>query len=363
MKSFKYTLDPSPKKYRCPGCGKKTFVRYIDTETKNFLPDQFGRCDREISCGYFLKPEGQSKTIRHHEPPTEVSHIPFDVLKKTLTGYSQNTFLQNLLKTFPPADVERVISIYYLGTIASGFRAGAVTFPYIDPDGNVRAVQVKQFDHSNHTTGTGFLHSMIENDLKRNRQPVPVWLSKYLKNERKVTCLFGAHLLKRFKNNPVALVEAPKTAIYGTLSFGFPDNPKNLLWCGVYNLSSLTLDKVRPLQGREVFLFPDLSKDGSAFDLWKRRAEDFSALMTGTRFTVSDFLEVKAPNTDKLKGCDLADYLNKGTSLQQKFNDFDWKHWIINPVKFPLMTNYNLPILTEYFNCTPEQVLEYCKQQ
>ena len=361
--SYKYTLDKSPKKYPCPGCGKKTFVRYQDTETGDFLPDQFGRCDREISCGYFRKPEKQSGTFTHTAPerPTEVFYIPFGVLKKTLAGYNQNTFLQNLLKTFDPADVERIVSLYYLGTITSGFRAGAITFPYIDKEGNIRAVQVKQFDHSNHTTGTGFLHSMIESDLKRNRQPVPGWLSDYLRNETKVSCLFGAHLLKRYQRNPVALVEAPKTAILGTLSFGFPDNPKNLLWCAVYNLSSLTLDKVRPLQGREVFLFPDLSKDGSAFDLWKRRAEDFSALMPGTRFTVSDFLETKAPDPDKVKGCDIADYLNekrvKNEDEKQSFSLVDavkkqlsgisMKNMILNHDRLPGITDYNIRMLRD----------------
>ncbi|NCC74622.1 MAG: hypothetical protein EOM06_14670, partial [Sphingobacteriia bacterium] len=111
MKFFKFELDRTSKKYTCPGCGNRTFVRYIDTETGELLPEKYGRCDREISCGYFSKPEGQSKTIRqHHAPPTEVSYIPFEILKSPLRGYEQNTFIQNLLKTSSPADVERIIS-------------------------------------------------------------------------------------------------------------------------------------------------------------------------------------------------------------------------------------------------------------
>lgn len=360
MKSFKYELDRSSKKYRCPACGKRTFVRYRDTSTGELLPEIYGRCDREISCGYFLKPQGQKPiTFQHYEPP-EVAFIPFEVLQSTLQGYERNTFIQNLLKSFTPAEVERVIGQYYLGTTT----AGAITFPFIDHEGIIRAIQVKQFDQSNHTTKTSFLHAIIEADLKRQGKPLPEWLGKYLKNERKVSCLFGAHLLKKYPDNPVALVEAPKSAIYATLSFGFPDNPKNLLWLAVYNLSSLTLDKVRPLQGRDVYLFPDLSKDGSAFNLWKKRADDFSALMTGTRFTVSDFLENIAPEADRMKGNDIADYLTSGTGLQMKFKNFPyWKLWIVDPVRYPRMTAYNVPILAEYFNCTPIQVLNYCKQQ
>ena len=95
--------------------------------------------------------------------------------------------------------------------------------------------------------------------------------------------------------NPVAFVEAPKTAIYGTLYFGFPEQPKNLLWLAVYNLSSLSLEKCKALQGRDVYLFPDLSKDGKAFELWSNRAKRFSELIPGTQFEVSELLETQAP--------------------------------------------------------------------
>ena len=86
-------------------------------------------------------------------------------------------------------------------------------------------------------------------------------------NETKVSCLFGEHLLSKYQTNPIALVEAPKTAIIATLYFGFPDNPKNFLWLAVYNLSSLNIDKCKVLQGRKVFLLPDLN----AFDNWSQK--------------------------------------------------------------------------------------------
>jgi hypothetical protein len=157
----------------------------------------------------------------------------------------------------------------------------------------------------NHTVSTDFLHSIIS----RNASTKPDWLEPYQNQETKVSCLFGEHLLPRYANNPVALVEAPKTAIYGALYFGLPESQTDWLWLAVYNLSSLSLERCKVLKGRSVFLFPDLSKDGKAFQSWSDKAEQFENLLPNTRFTVSDLLEREATEEQRLAGLDLADFL------------------------------------------------------
>lgn len=335
-KKYRYILEKGSKKHRCPECEKKRFVRYIDTKKGEYLPEQYGRCDRENKCSYHLNPylDGYAKAIWEQEQgnktewkPTKVKSVkkvnvqkqsffyPLEILSRTRSGYEQNTFIQTLLQRVPfpfeVQDIEKVISLYHLGTIQNGYRKGAITFPFIDIMGNIRAIQVKQFDEQNHTTGTDFLHSIIEKHHTRNNKPLPEWLEAYNKNETKVSCLFGEHLLSKYHSNPVALVEAPKTAIYGTLYFGFPEQPTNLLWLAVYNLSSLNLNKCKALKGRNVFLFPDLSKDGKAFELWSNKANGIQKRLKGTYFHVSDLLEQLAPQQDKEQGKDIADYLIK----------------------------------------------------
>jgi len=118
--------------------------------------------------------------------------IPEEVLQQTLTGYERNTFIQNLLNNIPypfeSCDIQKVIEIYYLGTITKGFREGGITFPFIDQDNKVRAIQVKTFDKDNHTLETGFLHTMMEAGYKGADKPIPDWLQGYLRNDPKVSC-------------------------------------------------------------------------------------------------------------------------------------------------------------------------------
>jgi hypothetical protein len=340
-----YKLEKSSKKYHCPNCNKKTFVYYVDAETGDYLPHQYGRCDRESKCSYHLSPysDGYAKTSLQQQTVTKVTngtaakqkyfctqlkqytiseiqpqpiYFDFETFRETLQPerYEKNTFIQNLFYRvrfpFEASEVTKVIELYRLGTVAHGYRTGANTFPFIDINGNIRAIQVKQFDETNHTIGTDFLHSIIEKHCIKNNKTLPEWLTAYNQNEKKVSCLFGEHLLKKYPLNPVALVEAPKTAVYGTLYFGLPDkSPGNLIWLAVYNKSSFSLDKLKVLQGRDIFTFPDLSKDGNTFKEWETKSKEIEKRLSGTRFVFSDLLEQLASDLDKNEGYDLADYL------------------------------------------------------
>jgi len=335
-----YKLEKGSKKHHCPNCNNRTFVFYIDSTTGDYLPKQYGRCDRESKCSYYLNPylDGYAKMIWEQEqgnrsglnsnwkpqlkkaipqPKQKPVFFDFDTFKQTLNQdrYEKNTFIQNLFSKiqfpFEVDEVTKVIELDRLGTLANGYRAGANTFPFIDLNNNVRAIQVKQFDEHNHTTGTDFLHSIIEKHHIQNNRPLPKWLEAYIKQDKRITCLFGEHLLSKYHSNPIALVEAPKTAIYGSLYFGLPESPDGLIWLAVYNKSSFSFDKLKVLQGRFVYVFPDLSEDGSTFNDWKTKAKDYESRLTGTKFIFSDLLEQLAPEIDKNKGNDIADYLIK----------------------------------------------------
>lgn len=332
---YRFVLLKSSKKAICPACGKRSMVQYIDNKENKLLPSQYGRCDHESKCGYYLNPyhDGYSKqiwddenqfvgqttrpTYRPHTQPepkkSEIYFMPEEILYKTEDNYNLNTFIQNLYKNIPYPfeidDIAKVIQIYHLGTISQGIRKGAITFPFIDSNEKIRTIQVKNFDDTNHTTATDFLHSMLERHYTSEAKPLPEWLKKYKENEKYVSCLFGEHLLNMFPTNKIALVEAPKTAIYGTMYFGHPQNKENFIWLAVYNKSSFSLDKVKALKGRSIAVFPDLSKDGSTFKEWSEKSMKYEKELPGTRFVVSDLMEKIATDTDRQKGLDIADIL------------------------------------------------------
>lgn len=328
----------------CPYCGaKKHWQRYIDIETGEVLSGQYGLCDNANKCGQGLNPytDGYAKIIMEQEkgitgitkitlqkqkyfctqtnsqPTPEPIYFDFGTFKQTLEPerYEKNTFIQNLFYRaqfpFEVDEVKKVIQSYRLGTVVNGYRAGAITFPFIDVKGNVRAIQVKQFDGANHTTGTDFLHSIIEKHHTRSNKPLPEWLAAYIKQDTLISCLFGSHLLSKYPNNPVALVEAPKTAIYGTLYFQNSNMPiyKDCIWLAAGAKAYLNFEKAKILHGRIVYVMPDLSKDGSTFKEWETKAKDYENRLPGTRFILDDLLEKYATPEQREKGADIADIL------------------------------------------------------
>lgn len=55
--NYPYSLEKGSRKYSCPNCGdKRSFTRYINNSTGEYLGDTIGRCDHEISCKYHLSP-------------------------------------------------------------------------------------------------------------------------------------------------------------------------------------------------------------------------------------------------------------------------------------------------------------------
>jgi sporulation protein YlmC with PRC-barrel domain len=318
---YRYTLQKGSKKHLCPSCEKKRFVRYVDNITGDYLPSIYGKCDRTENCRYFQDPysdgyhKGQQDphkfTFREIAPPRKQVFFDIDTYSKASDPkrYSSNTFIQNIVQNknfnLNIEDVLEVSQLYQLGTVLKGFCKGGVSFPFIDIDKNINAVQVKTFDSGNHTTGTSWLHTILKHQLEQK----PSWLESYLKNDKITNCLFGEHLLKMFPSNPIGLIEAPKTAIYCTLFFGLPKNDTDLVFLAAGAKDWLNFNKIKVLQNRFVFVFPDLSKEGTTFNQWQSKLKEYESKLKNTTFEFSKVLEKFATPEQRIKGADIADII------------------------------------------------------
>ena len=304
MKDYRYKLEPYKgmnTRYRCPNqqCNRKTFVRYIDTETGKHIDCNVGRCNRESNCGYHYTPKQyfqdnnilfESQTTKKHTMPKSVvlkpvSFIPVELFNQSLKRYQVNNLIKFLTNLFGKEITNRLIEIYYIGT--SKYWQGATVFWQRDMEGKIRAGKIMLYD-----------------SITGKRVKVPFnhfnWAHTALKlpEFNLQQCFFGEHLLQVETNKPVAIVESEKTAIIASVYL--PD----FIWLATGSLTNLTADKCKILKGRNVILYPDLN----GFVKWNSKANDLSHI---TRFTVSGLLQTKATEAEKKDGLDLADYLIK----------------------------------------------------
>ncbi len=359
---YQYQLDSSSKKFICPACGKRRFVRYLDQETGDYLPEKYGICDRQINCSYNLNPykdgfgrtndatTGSHWTPPPPQPPQPPSHINEAVLRASLTAYHQNNFVKYLQSIFDKMTLSRLLNDYKIGT--SKHWPGASVFWQIDQTGNVRSGKIMGYNpKTGHRIKEPFNHIQ--------------WTHKVLniENYNLTQCLFGEHLLKMESTKPVAIVESEKTAVIASAYL-----PK-FIWLAVGSLTNLNVDKCRPLAGRTVVLFPDLN----AFEKWSQKAAEIEKALPGIKIKISDLLEKNATETERQNGFDLADYLTKfkvkdfqqpageplpemipAQTLPQMIAEhlqrLNPEMWIICPQKYPELTAFNIEVLTDGFN-------------
>jgi hypothetical protein len=282
MKIYKYNLDKSSKKFICPSCGKRTFVKFIENETGNYLSDKFGRCDRETNCGYYNKPNREiENTFEVKEViQLEPSFHNLELVNKSLNQYYNNNFIQFLRTIFSDEEVNKVKSIYLIGTSKNW--NGATVFWQIDNNEKVRGGKVLLYDVNSgkrHKTNDGkglinWVHSILKiNDFNLKQ------------------CLFGLQLINESKQKIVAIVESEKTAII--MSVFKPE----YTWLATGSKQGFKYEMLKPIKNYEIIGFPDKSE----FNDWQKKAIELNSI--GFKIRISEWLE----NSDYENGTDLAD--------------------------------------------------------
>ena len=284
MTQYKYQLDKSSKKFNCPKCGKKRFVQYIETETGNYAESQYGRCDRETSCGYSMYPNNNSILNYEYIAPEPLipSYIEKEILQKTLTKYEINPLTTYLYRHYDEDKVNVTIDKYQVGT-SNQFNNSTV-FWQMDYTGNIRSGKIMAYD-----TSTG------KRRKNKDGKPLLHWAHSILEIPKYnlKQCLFGLHLLNE-TTKQVAIVESEKTALI--MSIEFPQ----YTWMSTGSLRGFKYEYLAPLKEKDIIAFPD--KGG--YVQWQKTAEILNE--KGFEIEVSKLLE----NKNYEDGWDLVDVIN-----------------------------------------------------
>ena len=293
---FRYQLETrkltgrNQQKFTCPHCGrKKCFVRYVDTHHDcRYIADDVGKCDHQHSCGYHYKPSEYYKdnqwdaerddgndTTKHCTP---VILPPFQAMpmEYVVRSHSPRSTFWQWLSTdvahrlnIPSGQIQRVYKDYHIGAT----RMGDVIFWQIDQRQQVHGGHIMQYRADGHREGfQGWTHIPL---IRKGLLPLDWQLYQ---------CLYGEHLLCKYPDAHVCLVESEKTAL--VMAAYMPQH----LWLATAGSGGLSAERVKCLAGRNVTLFPD----SGCYEKWCRQMEQASDI----DYSIDKQLESYPPNTD-----------------------------------------------------------------
>ena len=299
MKKYHHYVFESPKwtkrrqvKHRCPRCGRKSLVRYIDLNNGcRYVDDTVGKCDHENSCHYHLTPWEYyddhpwlkkpawsyiSTVVKKPQPVplTElIQPLPSSEVKKYLSPAS--TFWQWMTGAckeklqLNETDLTRVYEDYQIGTTCES----DVVFWQMTEEGDVRTGHIMQYGPDGHRLSyQNWQHAI----LKNGGQLPNTWQLHQ--------CLFGQHLLKKYPDKPIYLVESEKTAVI--LACLQSDH----VCLATSGSGGLSTEKLACLKGRRVEVIPD----SGCYEKWCNVLHNTQ----GIDYVVTDQMEAYQPNTD-----------------------------------------------------------------
>ena len=300
-------------RFECPKCGKKrSFTRYINTETGEYIDKRVGICNHQVSCGYHLSPKmffemnpekrkdlsfGDMNYAHRRKEIKPIRTMDRRFILKTV--FRESNLIVFLKSKFSEQEVKAMMINYFLG----GARDKRVIFWQIDSLGRVRAGKMMQYDP---LTGKRLrVESFSYRDRNSNLifSPPVDWVHRHLikdgllpKDWEMTQCLFGEHLVRKYPKKVIALVESEKTAII--MSVFYPEYN----WMATGGLKSLSAQKIFPIKSSEIMAFPDF---GCSCE-WREKADKINKEI-GSKIYVSKSFEEIANKMNLETGLDVAD--------------------------------------------------------
>ena len=310
-RQYKYSLEKSGtipghigNKHICPNCGHKTFVRYVDNETGQYLNENVGKCDRLDKCAYHYPPRSffkdnpgitakKTNAIPNLNKKIKIMKQQLCTLEMQLVTDSLSfgsNFTMFLRRTFAARidAVESSIRMYNIG----GTDESETIFWQIDRDGRVRGGKIMKYDEysgkrvKDMDNAVTWIHSRLQS------------VGVIPRDWRLTQCLFGEHLINGGNNKTIVVVESEKTAVIASIFY------PQYIWLATGGKMNLKENNCECLANKNVMFLPDLN----AYDDWVVRAQKVSEAI-GFKYVVISDLESRASGGDREEGLDIADYL------------------------------------------------------
>ena len=277
--------------YKCFVCGKKGGpVTFLMEQQRMTFPDAIRWLGRKYCVEVDDVPVNWTPPPpRPTPPPPPVLEIPRSWVRRTMDLAQPDKILfLYWLWMLPWSQQQRARLAETLWTYCvGGWRDGRVVFWGIDHEGVPRAAKLMRYVEDGH----------------RDKTQHPGWI--YNQEGCREVCdpdnhtilkpLFGAHLLKRYPDAVVNIVESEKTALIMANFYGSLDRQ---LWIACGGLKHLHLDSMQPLidANRTVWLWPD--KDG--VDEWQKLADKLGSDRVNiyTKFFETCWREEDGPKAD-----------------------------------------------------------------
>jgi len=254
---------------RCPQCGHREFKPYIDTATGAILHPTCGRCNRELRCAYHLPPReyfaaagpAARRTLPLMPSRTAMAARPrrADIIS---TATVQASMLRDSADEPLHAGLRRSFGADVMQRIEADYCFASSTL-----DGNPAALYWLTDSHGRTRSGKLMVYG-ADCHRRRDMRRAVSYIHALRPGFVYEACYYGAHLLARYPDATVALVESEKTALwlaamwlrcgmYGSRVVPVATGGSGAVTVDIDRLRAEPLYRACDISGRRVLLLPD----------------------------------------------------------------------------------------------------------
>lgn len=280
-----FSVYPRKNIFYCFACEAKGGpVEFLMRHEGLSFPDAIRWLGKKYNIETDCEPFNWTPKPRQELPKLEILTLPMSIVSKyeqlhedNLVNWINNNILWDAAQR---ARINGVLSDYHIGhgtmydTRWDGtrLRNDYTIFWQIDEQGRVRTGKMMKYRTDGHRDKESpHSYDWVHSTLSRKLNNQSAWPYPHLFNPDKqecVPCIFGMHLLDKFPNATVCIVESEKTAILMAIAYG---NHHNQLWMACGGKNNINRDKLKAIlrQERKIILYPD--RDG--IQDWKIKTE------------------------------------------------------------------------------------------